>query len=84
MSNLNVQIEEQFEESTTNDTNLKPYYLSNGEYNLIKQLVRFSLAERIENNASDRAIDWFVNLDASLTKQFNRNNADPFDGDLPF
>jgi hypothetical protein len=82
MSNLNLQIEEQFEESTTN--NGKPYFLTNGEYNLIKQLVRFSLAERIENNASDRVIDWFINLDASLTKQFNRNNIDPSDGDLPF
>lgn len=64
---------------------MKAYYLSNNQYNVIKQLVRIQLAELIDNDANDKVIDHFTQLDVSLNNQYNNNSInDEVDNDLPF
>lgn len=80
MSNSFEDVLKQYEGNT-----MKAYYLSNSQYNIIKQLVRIQLAELIDNDANDRVIDHFTSLDVSLTNQFNNNTInDEVDNDLPF
>ena len=78
MSNFN-DVLKQYE-----DNNMKAYYLTEAQYNIIKQLVRIQLAELIDNDANDRIIDHFTQMDVSLSTQHDNNSINEVDNDLPF
>ena len=78
MSNFN-DVLKQYE-----DNNMKAYYLTEAQYNIIKQLVRIQLAELIDNDANDKVIDHFTQMDVSLSTQHDNNNINEEDNDLPF
>ena len=78
MSNFN-DVLKQYE-----DNNMKAYYLTEAQYNIIKQLVRIQLAELIDNDANDRIIDHFTQMDVSLSTQHDNNSINEEDNDLPF
>jgi hypothetical protein len=82
MSNFN-DVLKQYE---ANNLQNIPFYLTEAQYNVIKQLVRIQLAEVIDNDANDRIIDHFTALDVSLTAQYNNAMSiiNDVDGDLPF
>ena len=61
-----------------------PFYLTEAQYNIIKQLVRIQLAELIDADANNRIIDHFTQMDVSLTTQHKNNTITNEDGDLPF
>ena len=63
---------------------MKAYYLTEAQYNIIKQLVRIQLAELIDNDANDRIIDHFTQMDVSLSTQHDNNSINEEDNDLPF
>lgn len=69
----------------SNPNDMKAYYLTEAQYNIIKQLVRVQLAELIDNDANDKIIDYFTSLDVSLHNQHDNNSInDEVDNDLPF
>lgn len=69
----------------SNPNDMKAYYLTEAQYNIIKQLVRIQLAELIDNDANDRIIDQFTSMDVSLNHQHDNNTFnDREDNDLPF
>ena len=78
MSNFN-DVLKQYE-----DNNMKAYYLTEAQYNIIKQLVRIQLAELIDNDANDKVIDHFTQMDVSLSTQHDNNSINEEDNDLPF
>jgi hypothetical protein len=87
MSNFNDVLNQYIE----NKNRFGPYYLTDSQYNVIKQLVRIQLAELIDNDANDKMIGHFTKLDVSLTEQHESNLNDraqkEYDeeaGDLPF
>ena len=61
-----------------------PFYLTEAQYNIIKQLVRIQLAELIDNDANDKVIDHFTQMDVSLSTQHDNNSINEEDNDLPF
>ena len=68
----------------SNPNDMKAYYLTEAQYNIIKQLVRVQLAELIDNDANDRIIDHFTQMDVSLSTQHDNNSINEEDNDLPF
>ena len=86
MSNSFEEVLKQYEANKQNNPNGYPFYLTEAQFNIIRQLVRIELAELIDNDANNRIIDHFTSLDASLTAQYNNtmNIINDVDGDLPF
>jgi hypothetical protein len=71
-----------------NENREMEFRLTAAEFNSIRQLVRFQLAELIEDDAINKMIDHFAKLDVSLTTQHEKimsivNNPDSAD-ELPF
>jgi hypothetical protein len=86
MSNSFEEVLKQYEANKQNNPQGYPFYLTEAQYNIIRQLVRIELADLIDNDANNRIIDHFTSLDVSLTAQHTNltNIINDVDGDLPF
>jgi len=85
MSNSFQEVLKQYEANKQNNGGY-PFYLTEAQFNIVRQLVRIQLSELIDNDANDKVIDHFTSLDASLTAQYTNvmNIINDVDGDLPF
>ena len=80
-------MEKTFEQAFNEYENKKGfnYLITDAQLNIIKQLVRFEMAELINDNAHNKVIDFLTELDASLNNQFKTYHQDSDDLDeLPF
>ena len=84
MSNSFQEVLKQYEANKQN--NGYPYYLTEAQFNIIRQLVRIQLSELIDGDANNKIIDHFTSLDVSLTAQYTNtmNIINDVDSDLPF
>jgi hypothetical protein len=86
MSNSFQEVLKQYEANKQNNQSGYPFYLTEAQFNIIRQLVRIQLSELIDNDANNKIIDHFTSLDVSLTAQYNNtmNIINDVDSDLPF
>lgn len=86
MNNSFEDVLKQYEANKQN-TEGYPFYFTEAQYNVIKQLIRFEIKDLIEQNANNKVIDHLIKLDASLNAQYlNLQQAiiNEEDTDLPF
>ena len=77
-----VKITEEEQNANNNYFHKMVFRMTPAEYNIVRQLIRIELADIIDADVSNKYIDFFTTLDASLTAQYEANQKD--DGDLPF
>lgn len=65
-----------------NGNNAMLFRMTAAQYNIVRQLIRIELADLIDADVSNRYIDYFTQLDASLTAQYE--DSVNYGGDLPF
>ena len=84
MSNSFEEVLKQYE--ANNNPEGYPFYLTEAQFNIVRQLIRIELADLIDGDANNKIIDHFTRLDASLTAQYTNtmNIINGEDTDLPF
>jgi hypothetical protein len=84
---MNNSFEDVLKQYEKNKENMEgyPFYFTEAEYNIIKQLIRFELKDLIANDANDKVIDHLIKLDASINAQYtNMVNSTIERDELPF